>query len=217
MPIDSPGGPRRDSIASLNQLLLYGSQLLDVRFLRQHGFGVHREGPLFRVGIRLLSRRRLADVAQRVIQRYIVEDQDYLHVTNWKSRQRIYHPTRSKLPAPPNFGKDSRKIRESQLNSLDDNDKDENSGESADDFVGNDGGPGEMTDQELKRVARDVYVRARARGNYGVTLRALEFGRRLNLEGRASRSAAGGPADTGQNELEAARAAQAALSDKSTG
>ena len=65
MPIDNSGGHRRDPYASANELLLYGAQLHDVRFLRQRGFGVHMEGPLFRVGNRLLSRRRLVDVARR--------------------------------------------------------------------------------------------------------------------------------------------------------
>ena len=65
MPNDSTGGYRRDPYASPNEILLYGERLLDVRFLRQRGYGVHMEGPLFRVGNRLMSRRRLGLVARR--------------------------------------------------------------------------------------------------------------------------------------------------------
>lgn len=35
------------------------------------------------------------------IERYEHEEMDYLHIVHWKKHQRIYHPTRSYLPAPP--------------------------------------------------------------------------------------------------------------------
>jgi hypothetical protein len=35
------------------------------------------------------------------IERYEYEDIDYLHIVHWKKHQRIYHPTKSYLPAPP--------------------------------------------------------------------------------------------------------------------
>ena len=57
--------PLRDPYASANEVALYGAQLHDVRFLRRRGWGVHREGPLFRVGNRLMNRRRLVEVAER--------------------------------------------------------------------------------------------------------------------------------------------------------
>ena len=65
MPIPSLFDLHRDPYASANEVALYGAQLHDVRFLRQRGFGVHREGPLFRVGNRLVSRSRLVEVARR--------------------------------------------------------------------------------------------------------------------------------------------------------
>lgn len=55
----------RDPYASANETALYGAQLHDVRFLRRRGYGVHMEGPLFRVGNRLMSRRRLVALAER--------------------------------------------------------------------------------------------------------------------------------------------------------
>jgi hypothetical protein len=35
------------------------------------------------------------------IERYEYDDIDYLHIVHWKKHQRIYHPTKSYLPAPP--------------------------------------------------------------------------------------------------------------------
>ena len=60
-PFDSAG----DFHASANETALYGAQLQDVRFLGRRGYGVHMEGPLFRVGNRLMSRRRLVALAER--------------------------------------------------------------------------------------------------------------------------------------------------------
>ena len=57
--------PAHDLHASANETALYGAQLHDVRFLRRRGWGVHMEGPLFRVGNRLMSRARLSEVARR--------------------------------------------------------------------------------------------------------------------------------------------------------
>ena len=41
----------------------------------------------------------LAD--RRVILRYVVDDKNYLVVTNWDEHQRVHHPSQSKIPAPP--------------------------------------------------------------------------------------------------------------------
>ena len=65
MPFDRSGAAGRAPCASTNAILLHGAQPHDVRFLRQRGFSVHMEGPLFRVGNRLMGRRRLVDVARR--------------------------------------------------------------------------------------------------------------------------------------------------------
>jgi hypothetical protein len=51
--------------ASENERALYGKLLDEVRFLRQRGFGVHREGRKFRVGNSLVSARRLKIMAAR--------------------------------------------------------------------------------------------------------------------------------------------------------
>ena len=48
-----------------NERLLYGPLLPDVRFLRQRGFGVHREGDRYRVGNRLMDGGQLRGVAAR--------------------------------------------------------------------------------------------------------------------------------------------------------
>jgi hypothetical protein len=53
--------------------------------------------------------------AQRCIERYTVEGWPYLRIVNWDRHQRIYHPTRSRLPArPPGFAKESGAIREAR-------------------------------------------------------------------------------------------------------
>ena len=58
---------------------------------------------------------------QHCIERYTVDDMDYLRVVNWRKHQKIYHPTPSRLPArpvvsrqdsgatPESFGKESEK------------------------------------------------------------------------------------------------------------
>jgi hypothetical protein len=37
---------------------------------------------------------------QRCIERYTVDGTDYLSIANWDRYQKIYHPTRSRLPPP---------------------------------------------------------------------------------------------------------------------
>ena len=51
--------------ASDNEKQLYGALLAEVVFLRRRGFGVHREGELFRVGNRLLDADGLLAIAAR--------------------------------------------------------------------------------------------------------------------------------------------------------
>ena len=51
--------------ASENEFLLYGALLGEVRFLRQRGFGIHREGEQYRVGNRLVDAAGLQDIAAR--------------------------------------------------------------------------------------------------------------------------------------------------------
>src|SRR5476649_395452 len=48
-----------------NEKRLYGKLMDDVTFLRRRGFGVHCEGPLFRVGNRLVDGATLVAVAAR--------------------------------------------------------------------------------------------------------------------------------------------------------
>jgi hypothetical protein len=63
-----PAGPRSRHWAgapSTNEKALYGDLLPDVMLLRRRGFGVHREGELFRVGNRLMDAAALQDVAAR--------------------------------------------------------------------------------------------------------------------------------------------------------
>jgi hypothetical protein len=57
--------------------------------------------------------------AQRCIERYTIEGWPYLRIVNWDRHQRIYHPTRSRLPArPPGFAKESGAIREALGNEI---------------------------------------------------------------------------------------------------
>jgi hypothetical protein len=50
---------------SVNEILLYGDLLSDVRFLRQRGFAVHMEGHLYRVDNRLMDVEELLAVVAR--------------------------------------------------------------------------------------------------------------------------------------------------------
>ena len=51
---------------------------------------------------------------QHCIERYTVDRMDYLRIVNWRKHQKIYHPTPSRLPAPPVVSRqDSGAIRES--------------------------------------------------------------------------------------------------------
>lgn len=46
------------------------------------------------------------------IERYTIDDVDYLRIVRWHQHQRIYHPTPSNLPPPPRNGFDLSGIRE---------------------------------------------------------------------------------------------------------
>jgi hypothetical protein len=46
------------------------------------------------------------------IERYTIDDVDYLRIVHWHQHQRIYHPTPSHLPPPPPNGFDLSGIRE---------------------------------------------------------------------------------------------------------
>jgi len=51
---------------------------------------------------------------QHCIERYTVDEMDYLRIVNWRKHQKIYHPTPSRLPARPVVSRqDSGAIRES--------------------------------------------------------------------------------------------------------
>jgi hypothetical protein len=51
---------------------------------------------------------------QHCVERYTVDEMDYLRVVNWRKHQKIYHPTPSRLPARPVVSQqDSGAIRES--------------------------------------------------------------------------------------------------------
>ena len=50
--------------------------------------------------------------SENCIERYEVDDLDYLRIVRWKRHQRIYHPTPSYLPPPPSEEVDDSEIRE---------------------------------------------------------------------------------------------------------
>ena len=68
------------------------------------------------------------------LQRYAVDYNQYLNVTNWKKWQRISHPAKSKLPAPPKLRSDSGAAPEGIRKSLDENDNEAISGITPEDF-----------------------------------------------------------------------------------
>jgi hypothetical protein len=134
------------------------------------------------------------------IERYTVEEIEYLRIANWHDHQYIRHPTPSSLPPAPNErSRDSRKAREHSRtprenapNELDDKDLSAIHAKLAE-IVGDDSAAGEVTGDKVMHTV-DVILQASALDrNYATALRAAELkGRSIGLW--ATRRAAKGKA-----------------------
>jgi hypothetical protein len=122
------------------------------------------------------------------IERYVVDDVEYLRIVNWHEYQSICHPTPSSLPPSPNERpRDSRKIRErsrnlreSTPNGLDDKALSAIREKLAE--IPNDEKPGEVSGNKVIQTV-DVLLQASAMGgNIANALRAAELkGRSIGL------------------------------------
>ena len=122
------------------------------------------------------------------IERYSVDEVEYLRVVNWRDHQSICHPTPSSLPPAPNERpSDSRKVRErsrtlreSTPNGLDDNTLSAIREKLAE--IPNDEKPGEVSGDKVIQTV-DVLLQASALGgNIANALRAAELkGRSIGL------------------------------------
>lgn len=146
---------------------------------------------------------------------YTVEDDEFLVIVNWRRWQSICHPTRSKLPAPPNFENVSRKSGGGAGKSLECNEEVPNSRNSLEEVLGGDDDK-DLTPKDLKRVLKVVLVESTAKGKYTSALRSIDMmGKTLGMWNGGSAAATAEPVDTGQNDLEEARAAQKLVSETS--
>lgn len=167
---------------------------------------------------------------EQCIKRYKANDVEYLHVVNWRKYQTICHPTPSKLPAPPNSAKTSREAV--SRNSLEEIGKPLMDNEEAAisskllepmKIPRKADGTVDATPEWVKEIVASILVESNAKGSQDTALRAAHWlGRSIGMlpDGRmrptpGSAFATGGaPAeakpevDTGQNDLEEARAAQ---------
>lgn len=143
------------------------------------------------------------------IKRYTVEDDAFLVIVNWRRWQSICHPTRSKLPAPPNFENVSRKSRDGAGKSLERNEEAPNSRNSLEEVFGGAANDEDLTPKDLTRALKVVLIESTAKGKYTSALRSIDMmGKKLGMWNGGSTAAAAGAVDTGQNDLAEARAAQ---------
>jgi len=149
------------------------------------------------------------------IKRYTVEDDEFLVIVNWRRWQYIGHPTRSHLPAPTKFMKDSGIIHEKSDKALEGNEKEANSGIVQEKLFGSDSDR-DLTQKDLTRALKVVLVESTAKGKYTSALRSIDMmGKNLGMWNGGSAAAAAGTVDTGQNDLEEARAAQKLVGETS--
>lgn len=146
------------------------------------------------------------------IKRYTVEDDEFLSIVNWRKHQHVDHPTRSRLPAPPNFARDSRGSREDSGKSLDDNNNEGISRRIREPMKLPRAADGKIDPSAdwLTEVVTEILVESKLEGSKDIALRSAHMlGRRLGMwkDGRFG-NRQDEPVDTGQNDLEEARAAQ---------
>ena len=142
------------------------------------------------------------------IKRYTVEDDAFLVIVNWHTWQSICHPTASKLPAPPDFEKLSGKSTKSAGKPPECNKEVPNSRISLEEIFGTDAAA-DLTPKDVNRALKAIVVHSAAAGSYPSMLRSLHLiGKTLGMWSGGAPSAGAAPADTGQNDLEEALAAQ---------
>jgi len=133
---------------------------------------------------------------ENCIERYEVDDVDYLRIVRWKRHQRIYHPTPSYLPPPPSEELDDSEIREisGKLNGrgrkvL----RDQALAARSDTFPENcdfrpDGSPEKdeapvvVTQQRLLRYLEDIRASAMAEGEHTPALRSIAMQAQIGLK-----------------------------------
>lgn len=149
------------------------------------------------------------------IKRYTVDDDSFLVIVNWRKWQYIGHPTRSHLPAPTKFMKDSGIIHEKSDKVLEVNENEADSGIVQEKLFGSDNDQ-ELTPKDLTRALKVVLIESTAKGKYTSALRSIDMmGKNLGMWNGSSTSAGTEPADTGQNDLAEARAAQKPVGETS--
>ena len=129
-------------------------------------------------------------------------------IVNWHTWQSICHPTASKLPAPPDFEKLSGKSTKSAGKPPECNKEVPNSRISLEEIFGTDAAA-DLTPKDVNRALKAIVVHSAAAGSYPSMLRSLHLiGKTLGMWSGGAPSAGTAPADTGQNDLEEALAAQ---------
>ena len=134
------------------------------------------------------------------IERYDVDGVDYLRVRHWHKHQRIYHPTPSYLPPPPQERLSDSAIRESSgtesLRGRKDS-QDQRPGDRSDRFPENsreevdDDAPVLVTRESVLRDLRRIQRRAEADGAHPSALRSVELAARIGLAPETSRAEGG--------------------------
>ena len=122
------------------------------------------------------------------IERYVVDEVEYLRIVHWHDHQYIRHPTPSSLPPSPTerprvsrkVRERSRTLRESTPNGLGDNELSAIHAKLAE--ITDDGTPAEITGDKVLRTV-DVILQASAMDrSYATALRAAELkGRSIGL------------------------------------
>jgi hypothetical protein len=124
------------------------------------------------------------------IERYEIDDMDYLRIVHWQKHQRVYHPTQSYLPPPPHEGLDLSGIREAsgKLQGRDGKTPpDQRLGARSDtvpekqDFSADDSGPIVVTNQHLLREIQRARADARADRSHTSVMRSIAMEAQIGL------------------------------------
>ena len=123
---------------------------------------------------------------ERLIERYSIEDADYLRVLHWRRLQSIDRPTRSRLPASPSESLASREAREAREESPETSQDWASSGDPREDFLGDEagvlGGPREITPARVLVDLDRLQRKAEATESHTAAARYTELmGRHVGL------------------------------------
>jgi hypothetical protein len=133
------------------------------------------------------------------IERYEVDDIDYLRIRHWHKHQRIYHPTGSYLPPPPHERLSDSGIRESSGADRLRGRKcspDQDLGGRSDTFPENsreetDDAPIVVTRETVLRDLRRIQRKAESDGAHPSALRSVELAAKIGLAPAGSREGGG--------------------------